>query len=699
MTRSIDSIRNIGIVAHIDAGKTTTTECILFYSGASHRMGNVDDGDTETDVDPEEAERGITIYSAAVTCQWQGTTINIIDTPGHVDFTAEVERSLRVLDGAVVIFSAVEGVEAQSETVWRQADRYRVPRICFINKMDRIGADFERTFEAIRDRLCGQSERNVQPLAMQIPIGTGSAPTPDALSGVIDLVQMQALYFDAESQGKEIQATDIPNRYLEQAQLWRQKLLESVAEIDDEAMKSYLETDDIPVDRLHELIRSATIHGCRIPTFCGAALDYIGVQPVLDAITRYLPSPLDRPPVEGTHPNPKKQDAPQVRAVSVDEPLCALVFKVQTDQHGDLFFVRVYSGILRGNSRVLNPRTGKRELVNQLWHIQSDSRHRTEAVETGDIAGVVGPKNTATGDTLCDPQRPVALESIRFPETVISMAVEPESNADRRKLDETLTRLARQDPTFRARVSEETGQTIISGMGELHLEVIRNRMQRDFKLQVRVHKPRVSYRETVRSSSEAEGSFQRPSAGESQFARVRVRLEPFEGEQAVTLRNGLKSGTLPEDMETLLVASVADEANAGGILGYPLMNVRITILDVDHRSGETTDVALQAAAADAVRNALNEAGLVLLEPIMKIEVVTPEEFLGNIQADLNARRAMIVNSELRGSLSVLEVEAPLSQMFGYSTQVRSLSQGRASYSMEPFRYAEAPPEVLERMLG
>ena len=692
MSFDISNVRNIGIIAHIDAGKTTTTERILYYSGASHRMGNVDDGDTETDFDPEEAERGITIYSAAVTCSWRDKHINIIDTPGHVDFTAEVQRSLRVLDGAVVIFSAVEGVEAQSETVWRQANEYNVPRICFINKMDRIGADFQRTFNDIVSRLSSN------PVALQMPMGAGSDPDPNKLTGVIDLIRRKAMYFDRESRGETIDEQEIPEQYQEEAEELRIALLEKLSEYDEELMEIYLETEDVPEEKIHKVIRAATVAGQLQPVYCGASLDYIGVQPVLNGVVDYLPSPTDRPPVTGTHPSPKKQGTPQVRKPDNSEPFCGLIFKIVADQHGEMSFIRVYSGVLKSNSRVTNARTGKKELINQLWHLQANSREKIESVEAGDIAGVIGPKETVTGDTLCDGQKPVLLETIRFPETVISMAVEPESSADRKKLAEVLARLSKQDPTFTENVSEETGQTIISGMGELHLEVIRHRIERDFNLKVRVHKPRVSYRETVGAPVHAVGEFSRQSAGETQSATVSITLEPHTGDESLEVVNKLKFEAIPDSALKLVLNSLQQELSAGGVVGYPLMNVRLTLNDVGFKDGESTDVALQAASAAAVRNALGDAKIVLLEPIMKTEVVTPEDFLGNVQADLNARRAMIVNSERRGDLCVLEVHAALAQMFGYSSQVRSLSQGRASYSMEPLKYSEAPKDVLENMM-
>ncbi|NOX53477.1 MAG: elongation factor G [Planctomycetes bacterium] len=696
MSVPIETIRNIGIVAHIDAGKTTTTERILYYTGASHRMGNVDDGTTVTDFDPEEAKRGITIYSAAITCHWKGTRINIIDTPGHVDFTAEVERSLRVLDGAVVIFSAVEGVEAQSETVWRQADRYGVPRICFVNKMDRVGADFQRTFQDIEDRL------HAHPIALQIPMGAGSPPDPNAFRGIIDLISQRALYFDRESLGAKVEEREIPEAWRDEAARWRQKLLETVALLDDDLLNAYMETGDLASDDVIRLLRKATIQGLLQPVLCGAALNYVGVQPLLDAITHYLPSPLDRPPIRGIHPNPKKQKPEgEIRKPLPDEPFCGLVFKIQAEQHADLCYVRVYSGRLKSGTRVLNPRLGKKELISQIWRVQADSKEpiETRQVEAGDIIGVVGPKESVTGDTLCDPSRPILLESIKFPETVISMAIEPETNAERKKLADVLNRLARQDPTFSVQISEETGQTIVSGMGELHLEVIRERIHRDFGLNVRVHKPRVSYRETVAGTAEARGEFHRKAGDSVQFAAVTVRVEPFQGEKSVTIENGLKPGELPPELEKAALESIRERAQGGGALGFPLMHVRFTLAGAEYREGETTEVAVRAAAVEAVDKALAEAGVKLLEPIMRLEVVSPEQFLGNIQADLNTRRAMIISQERRGHLAVLEAEVPLAEMFGYSTQVRSLSQGRASYSMEPLKYDAAPPEVLESMWG
>ena len=651
MPYDISTIRNIGIIAHIDAGKTTTTERILYYAGASHRMGNVDDGTTITDFDPDEARRGITIYSAAITCRWKNSTINVIDTPGHVDFTAEVERSLRVLDGGVVVFSGVDGVEAQSETVWRQADRYNVPRICFVNKMDRIGANFETVMDDIKSRL------HATPLALQIPIGAGSPPDENCFKGIIDLVRMKALYFDAESLGTKYEEREIPVEMLDEAQLWRQKLIETVAELDEQAIVQYLETQDLDEETIRRLVRKGTIERQFFPTFCGTSLRYIGVQPVMDAVVDYLPSPLDRPPVEGVPFVGKKGTQStkiEKREASPDEPFSGLIFKIQADKHGDLCFVRIYSGTLKSGSKVLNPRTNTKELVSQIWRVQADSREKIETDEAyaGDIVGAIGPKEVFTGDTLCATQQPIMLEKISFPETVISMAVEPDTSAERKKLEETLRRLAKQDPTFKVHINEETGETLISGMGELHLEVIKDRMEREFAVKVRVHKPRVSYRETVRKAVEVEGEFSRQVGAAIHSARVRLRVEPYEGEETVCVVNKLKPSDLSAALVPILEQAVEEGANAGGMYGNPLMRVRFTIVGVDYKEGDANDVVLTAAAAKAVSEGLEKAGCVLLEPVMKLEVVTPEEFIGNVQADLNARRATVVRTENRGRLWV-----------------------------------------------
>ncbi|MCG6157665.1 elongation factor G [Rubinisphaera margarita] len=693
-SQKLDDLRNIGIIAHIDAGKTTTTERVLFYTGASHRMGNVDDGTTTTDFDPDEAKRGITIYSAAITCFWKDKTINIIDTPGHVDFTAEVERSLRVLDGAVVIFSAVEGVEAQSETVWRQADRYDVPRVCFINKMDRIGADYYRTLQQMRDRL------KARPVPVTIPIGAGPPHNPEPFRGVIDVLRMKAIYFDPDSRGQSISEGEIPEDMQDQAELGRMELVETAVEFDDELMGRYLEGEEISVEELLPVLRQATLERKIQLTYAGSSLNFIGVQPVLDAVSEFLPSPLDRPPVSGDNHHPKKP-AIETRAPDPSEPFCGLVFKIVAEPHADLYFVRVYSGKLKSGSRVLNPRTGKKELISQIWHIQADSKEKieTDVIGPGEIAGVVGLKETATGDTICDTQNPIVLETITFPETVISMAVEPETNADRKKLNEVLQRLEKQDPTFRCTINEDTGQQIISGMGELHLEVIKDRIQRDFGLNAKVHKPRVSYRETIAKRKFGRGEFHQTMANGARYAQVEIELTPIEPEKPVSYLNKLKHDELPADLRKGLDETGKQLLTGVGYYGYQLMGLQLAVTKVDYRIGETDEVAINAALNRAFDEAMEADNVVLLEPIMDLEVVCPDEFLGNIQADLQVRHASITGQEQRGHLSAIEAEVPLANMFGYSTQVRSLSQGRASYSMQPLKYAAAPKDVLEKMYG
>lgn len=696
MPSAIENIRNIGVIAHIDAGKTTTTEHLLFYAGAAHRLGEVDAGNTTTDFDAEEQQRGITIYSACVPLAWRDCAINLIDTPGHVDFTAEVERSLRVLDGGVIVFDAQKGVEAQSETVWRQADKYEVPRLIFINKMDVVGANFENALQMVRDRLHGH------PVALTIPIGSGSVKdSQEPFAGIIDLIEQKALYFDAATKGRNIAESEIPAAYQAATAAYRERLFDALTAHDEHDLitSAVLDGGEIPKDSIRTLLRELTIRRVIQPTLCGSGREHIGIQPLLDAICWYLPSPLDRPSVSGKHPNPKK-DKPEVRKPSVDEPVCALVFKIVVDEHNELHFTRVYSGVLKSRARLLNPRTGAKEMISQLWRVHADSKDKIEESLAGDIIAVIGPKDCVTGDTLCDANHPIALESIRFPETVISMAIEPETSAERKKLEDTLKLLTKQDPTFTAKISEETGQTIISGMGELHLEIISNRMQRDFGVKIRVHKPRVTYRETVSKTAERTGVFERQVGGSQQFASVTVRIEPFTGNTPVTVDNKLKPGTISPEWESVLMQALNDEAKTGGpAASYPLMNVKFTLTAASTRIGETTEGALRAAAATAVHETLTDAGAVLLEPIMKLEVVTPDEFLGNITADLNARRSIIVNTEMRGHLVIVDAEAPLSEMFGYSTQVRSLSQGRASYSMEPLRFDAAPPHVLREMLG
>ena len=691
MPQDIHQLRNIGIIAHIDAGKTTVTERMLFFSGFTHRVGEVDKGTTVTDFDPEEQERGITIQSACVTFPWKDVTINLIDTPGHVDFTAEVERSLRVLDGGVVVFSAREGVEAQSETVWHQADKYHVPRIAFINKMDREGADFYGTLDEIRKRL------HCSPIVLSLPIGAGPPHVRDPFRGLIDLVGMKKLTFVGETKGTEILVEDVPEDLFEDALMWRSQMLDQLSLYNDELTELLLGELPVPEALIRKTVREATLHNLLVPVLCGSALDGIGVQPVLDAVAAYLPSPAEIPPVEGA--NPKKKDAKLSRKPLPTEPFCGLVFKIQADRHGDLCYIRVYSGRLKANSRVYNPGKDKKENVPQLWRIQADHRAQVDQVEAGDIIGVVGLRSSVTGDTLCDPHEPILLESITFPDTVISMAIEPESSTERKKLGDVLDMMKRQDPTFRARENEETGQTLISGMGELHLEVIKHRLLRDYKLNVRVHKPRVSYRETIQRAVEVIGECRRTMAGQSHWARLTVRMEPFaKSPKPIAIPTVEVGEKLPPQYLTAAMEVLGELGEGGGTLGFPLMHVKTTVLDGEMHETESTDLAFRLAAADAFNKGLREAGIVILEPIMRLEVTVPEENLGDIVSDLQQRRAVITRTQSRGQTQVIEAQAPLANLFGYSNAMRGLSQGRATCTMEPASYGPAPQEVLDGFL-
>jgi elongation factor G len=693
--RKLENLRNIGIIAHIDAGKTTLTEHMLYYSGAKHRVGKVDSGTTETDADPEEQERGITIYAAAVTFPWKDVMVNLLDTPGHVDFTAEVERCLRVLDGAVVVFSAREGVEAQSETVWRQANRYHVPRVAFINKMDREGAEFDRVFKQIETRL------SARPVALQVPVGAGPAHTPDAFRGVIDLIEQKMLVFDPETEGKNVTIEEIPEEHQELAHLWRSEMLEVLYDYSNEIMELALQEEPIPVDLIRKTVRNATLHLQIQPVLCGSALHGIGVQPVLDAVQYYLPSPAEVPSVTGTVLDKKKQPKEEKRQPRPDEPFCGLVFKVLPAKTGDMHWVRIYSGELKANSRMVNPRLDVKENIAQLWHIHALGADRQEGqvkeATTGDIVGVIGMRHSITGDTVCDPKEPIQLESIQFPETVISMAIEPESAAERKKLEESLDMLKRQDPTLQIKASE-AGQTLISGMGELHLEIIKNRLLRDFKLNVKFHKPQVSYRETVEQAVEVTGECNRVVGGTQLYARLTLRMEPYgEGSQPVVVLNKLPFEALPENLRSVAMEAINDAAQGGGeIYGFPLMKLRVTLLNAEQQEGATDEQAIRIAAADAFRRGLQEGGPVLLEPIMKVDLTAPEEYLGDLVNDLQQRRAIIAKTETSGGTAEVEAHAPLERLFGYSGDMRSLSQGRASCSMEPLDYAPAPPEVVKR---
>ncbi len=691
MNVPLEKIRNIGIVAHIDAGKTTTTERILYFTGAQHRMGDVDDGNTTTDFDPEEAARGITIYSACVTTKWNGTTINIIDTPGHVDFTAEVERSLRVLDGAVVIFSAVEGVEAQSETVWRQADRYNVPRMCFINKLDRIGANWQRTLNQIEERLCtplGDGVRK-EVLPVNVPASEIGTEVPNPNRSIIDIIDRTVLTFGPEEENWKVTVTPADGELLEFINERRTKMLDIVCSYDEAAMEKYFADGDLSAEDIRKVIRKATIEGKLIPVSCGTSLKCVGVHPLLDNIVSFLPSPIERPAITG-HDPASKVDKIISRGPDPKVPFCGLIFKIVADKHNDLYFMRVYSGTVKSGSRMLNPRTNKKEFVTQLWHIQADTRERTDQDEAkaGDIVGVVGLKEVVTGDTICEPKEPILLEKIRFPETVISNAIEPESSGDKDKMEVTLKRMSLQDPTFTWKIDSDSGQTIVSGMGELHLEVIKNRMERDFNLKVKVHKPRVTYKETFATDIEVEGLFDKEMSTGPSYAWVKLRLVPKAEIVGVTVVNQLKGDPIPPIHRDALERAVRD-ASQTGLNGYAMTQLEVRIIDFKHVHNATNEASIYGAVANAYESAVQRSGSVVLEPIMRLEVACPEEFVGNIQADLNARRAMITSSEPRGVLFIIEAQVAMAKMFGYSSVVRSMSQGRASYSLEPHHYAPA----------
>ncbi|MGQ9586535.1 MAG: elongation factor G [Anaerolineae bacterium] len=682
----LERLRNIGMIAHIDAGKTTTTERVLFYAGRTHRMGNVDDGTTVTDWMEQERERGITITAAAVTCFWREHQINIIDTPGHIDFTAEVQRSLRVLDGGVVIFDAVAGVEPQSETVWRQADRYEVPRICFVNKMDRPGADFWRTVEMIRERL------GANPVAVQIPIGA-----EDRFAGLVDLVSGKALIY-ADDLGTIIRTTEVPEELRHEVARRQEQMWEQIVEADEELLEQYLGGQPLEERALRQALRKATVRNELVPVLCGAALRNKGVQPLLDAVVEYLPSPLDVPPVRGRHP---KTGQEAVRPPEESGPLCALVFKVVSDPYvGRLAYFRVYSGKVRAGQTVLNATRDRKERMGRILRMYANHREEVEEVHTGDIGATLGLKTTFTGETLCDQSHPVILEAITFPEPVISVAVEPRTQADHDKVTEALERLAEEDPTFRVRVDENTGQTIISGMGELHLEVLLDRMMREFRVSANVGKPQVAYRETVTEKVQATGRFARQTLVKPQFAEVTLQVEPLPKGSGLAFENGLRPGTLPAECLAAVKTGVEEAMESGFLAGYPLVDVKATLLDVGFDEEGASEQAFKAAGGLALREAVKRASPVLLEPVMKVEVVTPDAFTGEVLSDLNTRHAQIEQMELRpDGMQVIRAFVPLAQMFGYATDLRSATQGRATFTLEFDHYDRVSQEVAEKVLG
>jgi len=684
----INKLRNIGIIAHIDAGKTTTTERILFYTGITHKIGEVHEGEAVMDWMEQERERGITITSAATTCYWRDHQINIIDTPGHVDFTVEVERSLRVLDGGVVVFDGKEGVEPQSETVWRQADKYNVPRICFINKIDKEGADFEQALESIWNRLTPNA------VAIQIPIGERME-----FKGIIDLLKMKAYYFEGDK-GEKVEERDIPEEFKKKADEWREKMVEKISESDDRLVEKYLEGEEISVEELREALRKAVINVKLIPVLTGTALRNKGVQPVLDAVVDYLPSPIDIPPIKGIDPKTEKEIE---RKPSAEEPFSALAFKVAADPFvGQLTFFRVYSGKVKTGSYVLNSARNSKERIGRILRMHSNHREEVEELGAGEIGALVGLKNTVTGDTLCDAEHPVLLESITFPEPVIDIAVEPKTKADQEKMGLALKKLAEEDPTFQVRTDEETGQTIISGMGELHLDVIVDRMKREFKVEANVGKPQVAYRETIRKLASAEGKYIRQSGGRGQYGHCWIRIEPRESGKGFEFVNEIKGGAIPQEFIPAVEKGVKEAMNNGILAGYPLVDVKVTLYDGSYHDVDSSEAAFKIAGSIALQSAAKKASPVLLEPIMNVQIITSEQFMGDVIGDVNSRRGVVkeIIDRGKGNARVKEIsaEVPLASMFGYATQLRGMTQGRASYSMEFGRYAEVPANVAEEIM-
>jgi len=689
----IERYRNIGISAHIDAGKTTTTERILFYTGVNHKIGEVHDGAATMDWMEQEQERGITITSAATTCFWKGMAgnfaehrINIIDTPGHVDFTIEVERSMRVLDGACMVYCAVGGVQPQSETVWRQANKYGVPRLAFVNKMDRQGADFFKVYDQMRSRL------KANPIPLQVPIGA-----EDTFSGVIDLVKMKAVLWDEASQGTKFEYVDIPADLQEKAQEWREKMLEAAAEASEELMNKYLEEGDLSEEDIKAGLRQRTIASEIVPMLCGTAFKNKGVQAMLDAVIEYMPSPVDIPPVKGI----LEDDSEGERSASDDEPFAALAFKIMTDPFvGQLIFFRVYSGVVKSGDTIYNPVKSKKERIGRLLQMHANQREELKEVCAGDIAAAVGLKEATTGDTLCAPDKIITLERMEFPDPVIHVAVEPKTKADQEKMGIALNRLAQEDPSFRVRTDEESGQTIISGMGELHLEILVDRMRREFNVEANVGAPQVAYRETIRKSAEQEGKFVKQSGGRGQYGHVWIKLEPQEAGKGYEFVDAIKGGVVPREFIPAVDKGIKETLPNGVMAGFPVVDVKVTLFDGSYHDVDSNENAFKMAGSMAFKDAMRKASPVLLEPMMAVEVETPEEFMGNIMGDLSGRRGIVQGMEdIAGGIKAIKAEVPLAEMFGYSTQMRSLTQGRATYSMEFKHYSEAPKNVAEAIIN
>ena len=689
-SEALRKTRNIGIMAHIDAGKTTTTERILFYTGRTHKMGEVHDGAATMDWMAQEQERGITITSAATRCAWNDHVINIIDTPGHVDFTAEVERSLRVLDGAVAVFCAVGGVEPQSETVWRQAEKYDVPRLVFVNKMDRTGADFQRVVDEVRERLAAN------PLALQLPIGA-----EENFAGLVDLVTMKARVFD-DPMGASYEEAEVPEDMRAEADALREKLFDTLSMFDDSLMEKYLEGEEISPEEVRAAIRQGTICGEFVPVVCGSAFRNKGVQLLLDAIVDYLPSPLDIPPIQAVLSDEDLElgRKPEERAPSDDDPLCALTFKVMTDPYvGQLVFIRIYSGVLKSGSSVLNTITGKQERVGRLMRMHANKREEIQEAHAGDIVAALGIKQAKTGHTLCTPAHPILLETINFPEPVISIAIEPKTKSDQDKLGNALARLSDEDPTFRVRSDEETAQTILSGMGELHLEILVDRLFREFALEASVGKPQVAYRETIRAEATARGRFVRQSGGRGQFGDVEITIRPLTPGDGFQFVNKIVGGVIPREYIPAVENGVREAMENGVLAGYPLLDIEVTLFDGSFHAVDSSEVAFKIAGSMAFREAAKKAKPVLLEPIMDMEVVCPSDFLGDVMGDLTSRRGRIREMDDRAGAKVVNASVPLSEMFGYATDVRSMTQGRATYTMQFGRYEEMPRQLAEELMA
>ena len=682
----LEKTRNIGIMAHIDAGKTTTTERILYYTGVTYKIGEVDEGTAVMDWMVQEQERGITITSAATTCLWKDYKINIIDTPGHVDFTIEVERSLRVLDGAVAVFDSVAGVDPQSETVWRQADKYGVPRIAFMNKMDRVGADFFMSVNSMIERL------GANPVPVQIPIGA-----EDEFRGPIDLVRMKAVYFDDETLGAKYTEGDVPDKLMPYALEYREKMLEALSDVDENIMEKFLGREEISIDEIKAAIRKGTLDMKLTPVICGSAFRNKGVQLLLDTIVDYLPSPFDIPPVIGIMPG---DGSKIIRHAEDNEPFSAIAFKVMTDPFvGQLTFIRVYSGVLSAGSYVYNSTKDVKERVGRLLKMHANKREEIKEISAGDIAAVVGLKSTLTGDTLCDEKNPVILESIEFPEPVMAVAIEPKTKADQEKLSQSLAKLAQEDPSFRVSFNEDTGQTIISGMGELHLEIIVDRLLREFKVGANVGKPQVAYKETIRTVSKAEGKFVRQSGGRGQYGHVYIKIEPLETDKGFEFVNEIVGGTIPREYIPAVGKGIKEALERGILAGYPVVDIRATLYDGSYHEVDSSEMAFKIAGSMAFREAAKKAKPVILEPIMSIEVVSPEEYMGDVIGDISSRRGKIQNIERRGNAQVIKSHAPLSEMFGYATDLRSKTQGRATYTMQFSHYEEVPKGVSEGIIS